>query len=232
MRDKKQRLEIRDLKLIALGNLPDDQLPVMKLHYPGKDDHSWHEEAAKRIAKHRQSQLTIRVVDAAGRPIPDATVKIEQQKHAYAFGTFVGNTPIKAGPDAMRFRQQTKAWFNRVTLPRYWADWGTDTPAGQVKADATAEWAAMEGFELKTHLLLYPQFIPDRVKQLADRPSEFKAEIEAAMDEALRRTRNLKCVSWDATNELRDVSLVGDVLGNDYYASVFNRGNRSQPDVL
>jgi len=75
---KKQRLEIRDLKLLALGNVPDDQLPVMKLHDPGEDDNSWHEEAAKRIAKHRQSQLTIRVVDAAGRPMALATVKIEQ----------------------------------------------------------------------------------------------------------------------------------------------------------
>jgi|GEM_PF-4181447 len=60
----------------------------------------------------------------------------------------------------MRFRRQTKAWLNRVTLPWYWADWGTDTPVGQVKADATAEWAVMEGFELKTHLLLFSAIHP------------------------------------------------------------------------
>ena|GEM_PF-5109096 len=86
---------------------------------------------------------------------------------------------------------------------------------------------------LKRIFFFSPQFIPERVKLLADRPSEFKAEfkaeIESAMDAALRRTQDLKCVWWDAINELRDVSLVGDLLGNAYYASVFNQENRSQP---
>ncbi|EMI25130.1 endo-1,4-beta-xylanase [Rhodopirellula europaea] len=229
--EKKQRLEIRDLKLIGLGNVPDASLPFTRLFYPGADNDAWRAEAQRSIDRHRKRNLTIRVVDAAGQPLAGATVQVQQQKHDYAFGAFVGNTPIHAGENAAKFREQTKRWFNRVTLPRYWADWGTDRPAGVVKADATAEWAIDAGFELKNHLLLYPQFIPDRVKQLADQPARFQTEIETAMDAALERTRDMPIAVWDAINELRDVSLVGDVLGRDYYADVFNRGQRSQPNA-
>lgn len=226
----RQRIMIRDLRLVAYGKIPDAELPKGRLRYTVADA-AWHDEADRRIREHRQVDLTVRVIDAVGNPIVDAVVDVRQKRHDYAFGTFVGETPLRAGDDGRRFRDESKQWFNRVTLPRYWADWGTDRPAGVVKADAVAQWAQQERFQLKTHLLLYPQFIPKRVKELADDRVAFAREVQIAVDDALRRTESLPCDSWDAINELRDVSLVGDVLGQDYYASLFNLANERQPGV-
>ncbi|MCC9643762.1 endo-1,4-beta-xylanase [Rhodopirellula sp. JC740] len=228
---KAQRIEIRDLQLIAFGNVSDSSLPVTKLLYPGENEDAWRAEAERSIERHRKRNLTVRVIDATGKPIPNARVRIQQLRHAYAFGTFVGDTPIQAGEDAEKFRQQTTRWFNRVTVPRYWADWGTDRPSGVVRADSIAQWASEEELELKTHVLLYPQFIPDRVKQLSNQPTRFREELESAMDSALERTSEIPIAVWDGLNELRDVSLVGDVLGEDYYADVFRLGQKAQPNA-
>ncbi len=71
-----------------------------------------------------------------GNGVSGASVRIEQVRHAYAFGTFVGNTPIQTGRDAAEFRRLGQVLFNRVTLPRYWADWGTDSIEVLARADA------------------------------------------------------------------------------------------------
>ncbi|MEM1226275.1 MAG: endo-1,4-beta-xylanase [Planctomycetota bacterium] len=228
---RRQTIEIDDVQLVAYGDVDEATLPYAPLNYTPADS-AWHEAAQAEIARHRQSELSVRVVRANGTPVKSAIVDIQQQCHAYAFGTFVGDTPIHDGEDADEFRQQTLRWFNRVTLPRYWADWGTDTTRGIVRADSIAEWAYREDLELKSHVLLYPQCIPDRVKALADDPTAFRHELDAAIARTLRRTKALQCVAWDGLNELRDVTLVADVLGDSYYASVFNFANQQQPDAV
>lgn len=228
----RQRIEMRDLALFEYGQATDDELPESKLYYDGDSaSDAWRAEANQRISKHRMTDISVTVVDQDGGVVPNASVHVQQTRHSYAFGTFVGDTPTSRGTDADRFRRQSKKWFNRVTLPRYWADWGTESAEGRKQADAVARWGAESGFELKTHLLLYPQFLPGRVKALANKPDEFRREIELAMSDALRRTQGLNCHSWDAINELRDVTLVGDVLGKDYYARVFNLGNQAHPNA-
>ncbi|MEM6979850.1 MAG: endo-1,4-beta-xylanase [Planctomycetota bacterium] len=231
MATQRQVIELRSVRLASLGSLPEDQWPVAPLHYVPASE-SWHAEARRRIAQHRQTDLTVRVVNAFGKPIVNASVDIQQQRHAYAFGTFVGDAPIGDTDDATRFRETTEAWFNRVTLPRYWADWGTDQPVGLVRADATAEWAYQAGFELKNHVLLYSKYIPDRVKALKSDPVAFRREIELAISETLRRTRTLNAAVWDGLNELRDGTLIGDVLGFPYHARVFNLASEAQPDAI
>ncbi|WP_168564239.1 endo-1,4-beta-xylanase [Crateriforma spongiae] len=227
-----QQLEIRDLKFRRHGQAPDALLPKQKLFYPGRfADPTWKQLADDRIRRHRQSDLRIRVTDTLGNPVPDCTVTIRQQKHAYTFGTFVGDVPNRNDDAGQRFRRETLHNFNRVTLPRYWADWGTDSPEGLDRSNAVARWAASTDLELKTHLLLYPRYIPERV--VADRQNAalFRAQVVTAMEDALDQTRHLKCFVWDAINELRDDELVGDVLGHEFYAEVFKLANRRRPDV-
>jgi len=225
-----QSIEVRDPKIQYWGNTADESLPFNKLRYEGQDATAdWRSDAEKSIRENRMSPATIRVTNAQGQPIVGVKVRLKQRSHSYGFGTFTGSMPLRTGPDADRFRKTMRQYFNRVTLPRYFADWGTDTPEGKVAADNMAAWAAAEGYQLKTHLLLYPGYLPERVVNLKNDPDAFKREIELAMDDALARTASLPMHSWDALNELRTSTIVADVLGDSYYASVFNRGFESQP---
>jgi endo-1,4-beta-xylanase len=139
--------------------------------------------------------------------------------------------PLKTGVDAERYRKTMRQYFNRVTLPRYFADWGTDTPEGQIAADNMAFWAASEGYQLKSHILLSPSYLPSRVTALQNDPEAFRHEIESAMEDSLKRTAKLPMYAWDALSELRESKIVSDTLGESYYASIFNRGNDSQPNA-
>ncbi|MEM9645956.1 MAG: endo-1,4-beta-xylanase [Planctomycetota bacterium] len=226
------RIRIRGLRVTSHGQASDEQLPQSPLYYPSEfADDAWRQQADERISRIRMTDLKVQVIDRTGQPVRDATLRVRQRRHAYAFGTFVGETPIKDDVGVERFRAQTKKWFNRITLPRYWADWGTDTPDGAERADRVAAWGNANEFELKVHVLLYPLFLPDRVKEMVDRPNEYRAAIQASMDDALRRTKRIRIAAWDAINELRDVTTVADALGHDFYAHVFNHADAKQPDA-
>ncbi len=226
-----QRVLISQLKLTYLGNPSEAELPVQKLRYPKtSDDELVLQRAKARIKEVRMSDLQIKVRRANDEPVANAIIELNQVKHAYAFGSFTDAQPLKLDDvNTIRYQEEMKAWFNRVTLPRYFAEWGTDTEEGRQQADKMMRWAASEGFELKTHVLLYPTFLPNRVKALKVTPEQFRQALELAIDDALRRTKDTPMVAWDAINELRDSDLLGEVLGQNYYAELFNKANASQP---
>jgi endo-1,4-beta-xylanase len=229
---QKQKIEIRSPKLLFWGDTPNAKFPSTKIQYQGQDeDAKWRTEAEQRIRDNRMSSVKVQVLDSTGKPMVGVKIRMKQRTHQFAFGTFTDALPIKSGMDAEKYRKAMRQYFNRVTLPRYFADWGTETAEGKIAADNMATWAASEGYQLKTHLLLGPTYLPSRVVDLKDKPDEFQREIERAMDDALLRTAKLPLHSWDALDELRTSTIVADVLGESYYASVFNRGHASQPNA-
>ena len=229
---QKQVVEIRSLDVRNLGDVRDAEVPYTPMQYSETDSSGWRQAAEQRIRQHRMRSITVQVVDAFGEPIANAHVSIQQLKHRYAFGTFVGDVPAQDSEDAQTFREKTVEWFNRVTVPRYWADgWGTASPRGLATANSVSEWAAQTDLEIKTHLLIYPQFIPESVKQLKSDPSAFQQAIEKAMDDALTTSARYPIRIWDGINELRDVDLIGEVLGQDYYADIFRRGKNRHPNA-
>ncbi len=229
---RKQSVEISNLRLVLLGKVPPSDWPFSQLPYEKTPaDQQVLAEASKRIESIRKSNVTVSVIGDDGRAASGAMVSLKQRKHAFAFGSFSEDTPLLETKDAEIFRERLQQLFNRVTLPRYWADWGTDPDEGKRKADAIASWAASNGFELKTHVLLYPTFFPKRVMQLRNEPERFRREVDLAVADALARTAATPMVAWDAINELRDENVLGELFGNQYYSELFIRANQAQPSA-
>ena len=68
-----------------------------------------------------QGTLTVRVVDAEGRPVPNARVHLAQTRHAFLFGcNFFGLNPADTSPSQMAYQNEFTALFNYATLPFYW----------------------------------------------------------------------------------------------------------------
>ena len=58
--------------------------------YEGRDaDSQWRNEANTRIEKIRKAPLKVQVVDAQGKPIRGARVRVQQQRHAFGFGNIL-----------------------------------------------------------------------------------------------------------------------------------------------
>ncbi len=78
-------------------------LALLTLAAPACAD--WRTDADARIEQHRKADVTVRVVDADGRPVPDAEVALTHRRHAFPFGTVV--TAAYLGITEEQFRGMT-----------------------------------------------------------------------------------------------------------------------------
>ena len=79
------------VQVIDYGNAvkPAD-LPHHKITYLGMEPNApWRAAAADRIEKYRKANLKVVAKDSMGQPLVGATVKIEEQRPAFGFGSCV-----------------------------------------------------------------------------------------------------------------------------------------------
>ena len=153
-----QTLEIYAVTLETYpAGTPPGELNLDGITWAGRDpDAPWRAEAAARIDRLRKADLTVRVVDPAGDPVPGAAVTVVQKRHAWRFGTFVGDTLLKDGADGERYRAEVLRRYNFLTLPAYLADWGWRDDAARRRYVRMADWAQTHGLPARGHLLVYP----------------------------------------------------------------------------
>jgi len=117
------------------------------------------------IETNRKGNLTVRVVDETGYPVPNATVSIEQTSHDFLFGVFdqLGHT----GEDV--YQQLLDIGVNFATAGFYW--FVSETTEGQPNYDAINDTVGVPrlvemGYKVKAHALIYLMDIvlPDYVK--------------------------------------------------------------------
>lgn len=86
-----QTVEIKDINVINFKDkLSLDSLPKKELTYEGMEEGAqWRIDANERIEKIRKSDIAVSVVDGNGNPIEGATVKIDQKRHSYGFGSMM-----------------------------------------------------------------------------------------------------------------------------------------------
>ncbi|MFO1491466.1 MAG: hypothetical protein U1F87_11255 [Kiritimatiellia bacterium] len=104
------------MRLVNYGpDFPADRLPKLYAHYEGREPGApWRAAAAARIEKIRKGDFTLRVVDAAGKPVPGAEVKVALKRHAFGFGTAVTAQWLNNdSEDGRRYRGDRGAAFQQ-----------------------------------------------------------------------------------------------------------------------
>jgi GH35 family endo-1,4-beta-xylanase len=168
---------------------------------PRADDEAILSLCRARIAEHRQSDAVLVLRDGAGRPIPRATVKIEQTRHDFLFGCnffMFGRMGEPALEEA--YRARFTALLNYCTLGFYWANY--ESERGKPNYDYTdraLEFCAHHGLRAKGHPLVWdhragsPVWLPDDLKEIERlsnaRVREIVARFRGRMD------------MWDVVNE-------------------------------
>ena len=223
-----QTLEIRALTGLNRGDAPLTVVPENPMSYPGREaDAAWRKEAAERIEKHRKGTLTLQVVDSKGRPLPGAEISLQLKRHTYAFGSFTDAKPAQTDADAERYRKTMQQMFNRVTIPWYWADWGTESPTERPNYERIAAWARDAGFEIKAHCLIYPHYLPESVKKLS--PAARRTAILAQAVRGIKDTAKYNVAVWDVLNELRNDPELEKEFGAAFYAEIFQTARQADP---
>ncbi len=159
------------------------------------------------IEKHRKSDATLKIVDAAGQPVAGAGVKVSQKSHEFLFGCNI----FVLGQMKEKEKAYEEAFvklFNFATVPFYWA--GTEPEQGKLRLaegspyfwrrpppDRAVAFGKKHGLTLKGHPLLWHAHNPN---WLPKDPNELKRLYEKRFKEiAERYGKDIRI--WDGVNE-------------------------------
>ncbi len=167
---------------------------------------------------HRTTSTTLTVLDAAGAPIADTEVTVEQTRHAFQFGNIgfdfipLANGETEPHPEDVEtfggasleaLERLADLWldvFNTATLPFYWGRFEPRRGAPQTdRLRRTAEWFRDRGVGLKGHPLVWHTVQPSWLLDLS------VEEIERVQRERIRRDVadfDGLIDTWDAINEV------------------------------
>jgi len=172
---------------------------------PLPDDRELLDSAEERIRRYRKSQALVQV-QSAGRPVPGATVRIEQTRHRFLFGCniFMWRPIESQRPDdpASRLQQEYRRRFadllNYATLPFYW--WSYEPQPGQPRhkeTEVVARWCQENHIRTKGHPLAWNYGEP---RWLPDSPDEVLRLQLARIEDCVKRFTGLVDY-WDVVNE-------------------------------
>ncbi len=214
-------------------------------------DAPWRAEAASRIEQLRKADLTVKVEDANGDPIENATVQLEMINHEFAFGAAVVSR-LFAGNNGQNNTYQSKLLdldgkghgFNWVVFENAlkWPGWENNwitTPPQTAKA---VRWLDDHNIKIRGHTLLWPGFynMPNDIEDNQGNLEYIKGRIFDHMEEILTYPdvgENIK--EWDVLNEIttnRDLEYsfqgsAGYPTGRELYAEVFEKLEELDPNT-
>ncbi len=154
--------------------------------------------ASERIERYRKGQVVVKVLNRQGRPIPNATLTIEQNRHAFLFGCNIFPLFDYQGEQHERYAKQFADLFNYATLPFYWGAYEPEQGRPQPEQNRRiARWCQTNRITTKGHPLVwhevYPRWAPndrDAVKPLLRaRVRSIVAQFAGLID------------TWDVVNE-------------------------------
>jgi len=235
-----QTVEVGGLRLVNHGPEVDPAtLPVTRGTYAGRDaDAAWRKAAAERIERHRKADLTVKVVDAAGNPVPGAAVRVEQQRHAFGFGSVINPQTFAADDaDGRRYRELFAEHFNKAPTESgfRWPHW---LPGGRLSVEQRKarlsrllDWLNERGIEVRGHYLMWaPIRKRSKPADLIDKPAQL-IEAKWAHAEAMATWAGQRVQEWDAVNHIagwgKTFADIGG--GNRVYAEMIRKGRRWAP---
>ncbi|MBI5381942.1 MAG: endo-1,4-beta-xylanase [Opitutae bacterium] len=208
---RRQTLEIGGIELLNYrqAQIP-DALPRTRFTYAGREpDAAWRRDALARIARLRQGDFRLRFVDSAGRPLSGATVRVEQTRSAFHWGTAVRlHLLASAEPDHARYREKLCELFNAATdeMGLKWYCWLGERGPEYAREPTLAglHWLRERNFHVRGHVFVWPSWklSPRFVQDLRGTPREREvpALVLQHIRDLSRATRGL-LQEWDVVNE-------------------------------
>ncbi len=229
-----------DLGTVELGSFrvvnygPDIDKSVLrfeKLSYAGREDGAqWRVEAGKRIESLRKGDFSIQVVDASGKPVPDAEVKVEMTRHLFPFGSAIHvGTWMRKDSDGERYREEFKKLFN-IAVFEGEMKWGVKGWDYRDSIRDCVKWLHGSGLQVRGHCLVWPNWrrCPDGLQSLEKFPE--------LLDDTVRdhiayeaSTIGDDVIEWDVANEVYSNHELMDAIGGDPLPGWFKAAKAAAP---
>lgn len=151
------------------------------------------------IERHRQTEATIRVLDATDRPLADAAIALEQTAHDFLFGCNIYMFDrFRDQAHNAAYKQRFAELFNYATVGFYWR--GYEPERGRPNyayTDKVVAWCEANGIRMKGHPLLWGDEAGVPTWSVGQPPSETQRQ---RVVQILERYRD-KITFWEVVNE-------------------------------
>ncbi len=208
---KRQTVEIGGFDFVYYGkSVAVSALPRTRPSYVGREaGAAWRTAALARIEQIRKGDFAVTVVDAAGKPVTGATVRVEQRKSAFHFGSALQMARLaNDSADNRAYRKTVLELFNAASTENdlKWPAWSGEWGSAYTKAQTTTglTWLRHHGLHVRGHVLVWPGWrnLPASIQALRGtaRQGEIPARALAHIEEIVGATRDL-VEEWDVLNE-------------------------------
>ncbi len=250
-----QTVEIGGLAALDYGTgLSVENLPS-QIHndkYGGwEPDAPWRAQAAQRIEQIRKANLTVRVENADGAPIPGASVEVEMLKHEFAFGSavvsrlFAGNNGHNPTYEAKLLDLDGRGHgFNWVVFENAlkWPGWEQNWITPKPQTANAVQWLRNHGIRIRGHNLVWPGWsnLPSDIQANQDDPAYIRNRIFNHIEEITTYPGIAGNIDeWDVLNEIttnRDLEYAlqgnpGYTTGREIYAEIFEKLAEVDPNT-
>ena len=226
-----QTIEIGGVQVLNYGKAVRMQdLPRTRTGYAGSAmDAPWRKAADERIEKHRKADLTVLVVDAAGKPVPGAQVSVQMRRHAFGFGSAVAAKQLlDQSPDSQKYREIIEKNFSRIVFENdlKWPAWNRQ------QVPEAIDWLRSRNIEVRGHCIVWPswQHTPRDLQALKNDPAALRKRVNDHVTEIVAANKG-KLVDWDVINEVYTNHDVVDVLGKPAMVEWFKLAHAADPAV-
>lgn len=194
---------------------------------------TWRKAALDRIEKLRKRDLTVRVVNASGKPVSGAAVSVEMTRHAFRFGNILRNPEVALvdTPDNIRMRDTIKQNYNTITFEgdMKWpnlADWHRGP-----RVHEAIDWLHQNGIDVRGHNLVWGSFryMPKGMKDLSD--DDLVAAVHKHVTDTVADFKGQVYI-WDVVNEAATNTELWDRIGWENFANAYKWAREADPNVL
>lgn len=239
---KRQVIEIGGLDCVYYGtSVAFKDLPRTRFTYAGREANApWRQAAFARIEQIRKGDIAVRVVDAAGRPVPNATVRIEQTRSAFEFGTALPFARLVTDtPDNRIFREKVLELFNAASPENdlKWGGWLGEFQNGRYSREqsmAALRWLREHQIPTRGHVLVWPGWnnLPKHINALKGTPQQDRipALVREHIMDIGTATRDW-LVEFDVLNEPYTNHDLMDVFGREIMVDWFKTARVAMPKV-
>ncbi len=236
---KRQTIELGGFDFVYYGRSQAlASLPRTRSTYAGREAGApWRAAALARIEQVRKGDFAVAVVEAQGRPVPGAVVRVEQRQAAFHFGSALQlSRLVNDGADHRRYRQKVLELFNAASSENdlKWPAWSGEWGAAYARAQTLAglAWLRNHGLHTRGHVLVWPGWrnLPPSIQALRGtaQQAEIPARVRAHIADVAGATRDL-LDEWDVLNEPYANHDLMDVFGPAIQVEWFRAARAAHP---
>ncbi|KAH7518113.1 hypothetical protein FEM48_Zijuj09G0136100 [Ziziphus jujuba var. spinosa] len=189
-------------------------------------EQQWRSHQDQSIEKAHKRNVKIKVVDAKGNPLPNATISIQQKQSSFPFGCAINKNILN--------NNAYKNWFTsrRFTVTTFENEmkWYSNEPYQGKEdysvSDAMLQFTKQHGISVRGHNILWddPQYQPFWVKSLSGQ--QLSSAASKRLNSIMSRYKG-QVIAWDVVNENLHHNFFESKIGNTASSVFYNLASKA-----